>query len=207
MGRHIQELQVHGYRAVGCDLSYTLLRTGIREYGPMAVARAAMRHLPFCDDVFAVLVNFFTSFGYFATEEENLQVVREMGRVPLLDRQGEIDIAKRIESGQHQVLETVFSTTASLRKLRDLVKSLENQELRLDEFLQLEIRNATTPGSIRKEVLRLNRQAKSIESLRGEILVQVPRGSFIVIRLIDSCGLVHIRAQGSPELRWRIRRS
>ncbi len=96
--------------------------------------------------------------------------LREMGRVPLLDRQGEIDIAKRIESGQHQVLETVFSTTASLRKLRDLVKSLENQELRLDEFLQLEIRNATTPGSIRKEVLRLNRQAKSIESLRGEIL-------------------------------------
>ncbi|HZM15340.1 MAG TPA: RNA polymerase sigma factor RpoD [Candidatus Krumholzibacteria bacterium] len=95
--------------------------------------------------------------------------LREMGRVPLLDRQGEIDIAKRIESGQHQVLETVFSTAASLRKLRELVKSLENQELRLDEFLQLEIRNATTPGSIRKEVTRLNRQAKSIETLRGEI--------------------------------------
>jgi hypothetical protein len=31
--------------------------------------------------VFAGLVNFFTSFGYFATEDENLQVVREMARV------------------------------------------------------------------------------------------------------------------------------
>lgn len=84
MGRHIQELQALGYHAVGCDLSYTLLRTGNREYGPMAVVRADMRRLPFCDGVFAALVNFFTSFGYFATEAENLLVVAEMARV--LDR-------------------------------------------------------------------------------------------------------------------------
>ena len=81
MGRHIQELQSLGYRSVGCDLSYTLLRTGIREYGAMALARADMRHLPFCDSVFAGLVNFFTSFGYFAEESENQLVVAEMSRV------------------------------------------------------------------------------------------------------------------------------
>ena len=81
MGRHIRELQILGYNTVGCDLSYTMLRTGIRENGPMAVARADMRHLPYCDAVFAGLVNFFTSFGYFAEEEENMQVVREMSRV------------------------------------------------------------------------------------------------------------------------------
>ncbi len=81
MGRHLQELTTSGYRAVGCDLSYTLLRTGIVEYGSMALARADMRSLPFCDDSFAGLVNFFTSFGYFAEEDENLQVVREMARV------------------------------------------------------------------------------------------------------------------------------
>ena len=81
MGRHIQELQTSGYRAVGCDLSYVLLRAGITEYGAMAVARADMRSLPYGDGVFAALVNFFTSFGYFATEDENLQVVREMARV------------------------------------------------------------------------------------------------------------------------------
>jgi SAM-dependent methyltransferase len=81
MGRHVQELQTLGYHTVGCDLSYTMLRTGIREYGPMAVARADMRRLPFGDERFAALVNFFTSFGYFSEEEENLQVVREMARV------------------------------------------------------------------------------------------------------------------------------
>jgi SAM-dependent methyltransferase len=81
MGRHMIELQSLGYHAVGCDLSFTLLRTGMDEYGAMPVARADMRHLPFCDDVFAGLVNFFTSFGYFASEDENAQVVREMSRV------------------------------------------------------------------------------------------------------------------------------
>src|SRR5437764_3462533 len=80
-GRHIQELKALGYRALGCDLSYTLLRTGVAEYGPMPLARADMRQLPFCNGSFAGLVNFFTSFGYFATEEENAQVVREVSRV------------------------------------------------------------------------------------------------------------------------------
>lgn len=81
MGRHMQELRTLGFRPVGCDLSYVLLRTGTREYGAMPVTRADMRSLPFCDGVFGGLANFFTSFGYFATEEENLEVVREMARV------------------------------------------------------------------------------------------------------------------------------
>ncbi len=80
-GRHLTELNGEGYVAVGCDLSFTLLRAGIDEYGPLPVARADMRSLPFGNGSFAGLVNFFTSFGYFATEDENLQVVREMARV------------------------------------------------------------------------------------------------------------------------------
>jgi SAM-dependent methyltransferase len=86
MGRHVIELDGAGYDAVGCDLSFTLLRTGLTEYGSMAVARADMRNLPFCTESFAGLVNFFTSFGYFATEQENMQVVVEMARV--LERGG-----------------------------------------------------------------------------------------------------------------------
>jgi SAM-dependent methyltransferase len=81
MGRHMQELHAAGYHAVGCDLSYVLLRTGRTEYGSMPVARADMRHLPYRPASFGGLVNFFTSFGYFSSEDENLQVVREMARV------------------------------------------------------------------------------------------------------------------------------
>jgi len=81
MGRHLTELNGAGLSAVGCDLSFTLLRAGIDEYGALPVARADMRSLPFCSGSFDGLVNFFTSFGYFATEDENMEVVREMARV------------------------------------------------------------------------------------------------------------------------------
>ncbi|HKS24604.1 MAG TPA: class I SAM-dependent methyltransferase [Thermoanaerobaculia bacterium] len=80
-GRHIAELRAAGYDAVGCDLSFVMLRTGRAEYGPLPVARADMRALPFCTSSFAGLVSFFTSFGYFSNEEENVAVVHEMARV------------------------------------------------------------------------------------------------------------------------------
>jgi SAM-dependent methyltransferase len=80
-GRHVRELRSQAYDVVGCDLSWTLLRYGLEEFGPMPLVRADMRRLPFGDEAFAGLVNFFTSFGYFEDEEENRRTVREMARV------------------------------------------------------------------------------------------------------------------------------
>lgn len=81
-GRHLQELVEAGYSAVGFDLSWTLLRGAVkRGGGDLSLVRADMRCLPFCDRQFAALVNFFTSFGYFEAEHENMQVVHEMARV------------------------------------------------------------------------------------------------------------------------------
>lgn len=80
-GRHLTELRASGYDAIGCDLSYVLLRNGIVDDPALRLVRADMRHLPFCDGSFHGLVNFFTSFGYFENEEENLSVVHEMCRV------------------------------------------------------------------------------------------------------------------------------
>jgi len=80
-GRHLTELAAEGFHAVGCDLSFILLKTGLADNGPLAIARADMRTLPFATGSFGGLVNFFTSFGYFSGETENLRVVQEMSRV------------------------------------------------------------------------------------------------------------------------------
>lgn len=80
-GRHTQELRAAGYRAAGCDLSLVLLRSGIGEHGALPLVRADMRALPFRTAGIAALVNFFTSFGYFSSDDENRQVVVEMARV------------------------------------------------------------------------------------------------------------------------------
>jgi SAM-dependent methyltransferase len=76
-GRHTAALRQHGLRALGVDLSVTLLLRGV---GLPRVA-ADMRGLPFASGTFDWVLNFFTSFGYFETERENFQVLEEVVRV------------------------------------------------------------------------------------------------------------------------------
>lgn len=80
-GRHLAELRSNGYRAVGLDLSWALLSAAHVRDPELPLARADMRQLPFCERSIAGLVNFFTSFGYFDNEDDNVGVVREMSRV------------------------------------------------------------------------------------------------------------------------------
>ena len=76
-GRHTRELRRRGYRALGTDLSLTLLNRG---EGLPRVA-SDMKALPFDDASFDWVLNFFTSFGYFETERQNFQVLEEIVRV------------------------------------------------------------------------------------------------------------------------------
>ena len=81
-GRHLERLRSAGYRSTGLDLSARLLRDAANRPGVAgSLVRGDMRFLPFRDGAFDALVNFFTSFGYFASEEEDDLVVREMRRV------------------------------------------------------------------------------------------------------------------------------
>lgn len=76
-GRHTQALRRRGIRALGADLSLLLLTEPPRQ---PAVA-ADMCCLPFSEGAFDWVLNFFTSFGYFESESENTQVLREVHRV------------------------------------------------------------------------------------------------------------------------------
>ncbi len=76
-GRHTQALRRRGIRALGVDLSLLLLTEPPRQ---PAVA-ADMCCLPFSAGVFDWVLNFFTSFGYFESEEENTQVLYEIHRI------------------------------------------------------------------------------------------------------------------------------
>lgn len=81
-GRHLEKLRAAGFRPVGLDLSERLLRDAAKRPGVVgSLVRGDMRYLPFRNGAFDALVNFFTSFGYFASEEEDRQVIREMRRV------------------------------------------------------------------------------------------------------------------------------
>lgn len=48
-------------------------------YPQLSFARFDMRHIPYRDE-FDIVVNLFTSFGYFSSDEENEQVIRNMAQ-------------------------------------------------------------------------------------------------------------------------------
>ncbi|MEE3199584.1 MAG: class I SAM-dependent methyltransferase, partial [Planctomycetota bacterium] len=81
-GRHLEALAKRNIRATGVDLSLPLLKEALLR-GSDALLRADMRKLPFAAGAegFSVLLNFFTSFGYFQEENDNLAVIEEIARV------------------------------------------------------------------------------------------------------------------------------
>ncbi len=79
-GRHLVELEDIGYRAIGLDLSMRMLEAAA-EVAADGLVRADMRLLPFRAGSFDVVTSYFTSFGYFDREREDLQVLGEVRRV------------------------------------------------------------------------------------------------------------------------------
>lgn len=79
-GRHAVELERAGARVVGLDLSPAmLLRAQRRVRAPLV--RGDMRTLPFRSGRFGLVVNLFTSFGYFRSDKEHGAVMRQVAEV------------------------------------------------------------------------------------------------------------------------------
>ncbi len=79
-GRHAAELEGAGARVIGLDLSPAMLHRA-RHRSRALLVRGDMRALPFRASSFGLVVNLFTSFGYFRSDAEHVLVVRQVARV------------------------------------------------------------------------------------------------------------------------------
>jgi trans-aconitate methyltransferase len=73
-GRHTRVL-FERWWTVGLDLSMALLKEARRGSPDAPYVRADMRELPFADESFDLVVNLFTSFGYFDDDREHVRVL------------------------------------------------------------------------------------------------------------------------------------
>ena len=77
-GRHAAQLTARGARVVGLDLSMALLLAAKQRLPPpRALVRGDMRALPFRAGVFDLVVNLFTSFGYFSDDSQHQVALAE----------------------------------------------------------------------------------------------------------------------------------
>jgi SAM-dependent methyltransferase len=79
-GRHARYLGARWWTS-GVDLSEVMLRLARKDNVPARLVRADIRDLPYRDASFDLIVNLFTSFGYFETDAEHEQVIFDVARL------------------------------------------------------------------------------------------------------------------------------
>ncbi|MFA9459715.1 RNA polymerase sigma factor RpoD [Thiohalorhabdus methylotrophus] len=99
--------------------------------------------------------------------------MREMGSVPLLTREGEIEIAKRIEEGRNQVIRALCSLPSTFEEVLSLGDQWSEGNLRLDEILlavdaEEGEQGEAKEGDLEQEDAALDAAVEQLEEEEGE---------------------------------------
>ena len=102
--------------------------------------------------------------------------LREMGTVSLLSREGEVEIAKKIEQGEKQVIDEVLSSPLALTYVLDLGEKLAQHEIRVREIIKEEGEEDTEyleqeeilEKRLLEQIGKIRRLANEIERIRRE---------------------------------------
>jgi RNA polymerase primary sigma factor len=101
--------------------------------------------------------------------------LREMGTVPLLTREGEVEIAKRIEKGKRTVLKSISRAPLVVNEIRQFLTPLADPNFNLKNFVIFTEDEITQEilDSRREEVVRRIKKVSELESeaakLRGRL--------------------------------------
>ncbi len=106
--------------------------------------------------------------------------LKEMGSVSLLTREGEVEIAKRIEEGEREVLHTLLEMPLTFKEIMGLVNRLEEEKLSpqntLDDFGEDDpaVDLPTQKSRILKLIQKFRSQEEKIRQVMKEV-VALPR--------------------------------
>ena len=74
--------------------------------------------------------------SYSRTSDPVRMYLRKMGSVSLLTREGEVEIAKRIEEGERQILQAVLNSNTAVGELIDICDRLKTQKARVKDVVK-----------------------------------------------------------------------
>jgi RNA polymerase primary sigma factor len=101
--------------------------------------------------------------------------LREIGSVPLLSRDREVELAMQIEQGQNQIFEALFSTPMALRYVLKLGETIASGELDLRRVVERSEENqednegGLDPKPFLKNIAKLKRLSRSAEEIRRRL--------------------------------------
>jgi len=75
--------------------------------------------------------------GYYGRSNDPVRMyLRKMGSVALLTREGEVEIAKRIEEGENEILESILNSPIAVREIIDIGERLRNHKIRVKDIVR-----------------------------------------------------------------------
>jgi RNA polymerase primary sigma factor len=101
------------------------------------------------------------------------QYLHDIGSVPLLSREREVELAKEIEDASTQIFEALFSIPLALRRVVELGSAVENGELEMREVVEKPDEeageSALDPKPFIKQIARLSRLLKERDGFLREL--------------------------------------
>ncbi len=94
--------------------------------------------------------------------------LREMGRVPLLNRDGEVVIAKRIESAEIAIISAMFITPLAIHELHQTAEKLKAGKCKFEEIIQVDLANWNGEFSALAEKKRVAASVRKILVLHND---------------------------------------
>jgi RNA polymerase primary sigma factor len=110
--------------------------------------------------------------GYHSKSNDPVRMyLRKMGSVSLLTREGEVEIAKRIETGEHMVLSAILNSPVAVREIIDLGDKLRKHKIRVKDIIRdAEDDNAEfDEEEADRRILRLIDKVKHLEKVAQDL--------------------------------------
>jgi RNA polymerase primary sigma factor len=172
--------EVHSSEEID-DLLSTFERYGIDVYEDLSSAKAALAAADSSDTVELLKEEGpaeedidLTPGALEKTNDPVRMYLREMGTVPLLTREGEVAIAKRIERGQLLVLKTISRAPLILKEILQIGEDLRNGSRSIKEIVQFDDEELTEE-KIEQKTKETLRQIDKIAKLFLQALKQAQK--------------------------------
>jgi len=107
--------------------------------------------------------------------------LRKMGSVSLLTREGEVEIAKRIEEGENTIFQVILNSRVGVSEIIDIGENVKKGKLRLKDVVK-EIGAEETDDDVRSRVAKHTDKVKRLESQSTKVREQLESGKRIAER-------------------------
>ncbi len=101
------------------------------------------------------------------------QYLHDIGSVPLLSREREVELAKEVEDASKQIFEALFSVPFALRRVVEMGSAVENGEIEIREVVDKADEeggeSALDPKPFLKQIAKISRLLKERDSILREL--------------------------------------